>query len=774
MRAGHGRARSRYIPANIPCVMRSLLVCLCLALTTLPALAQNSGLRGFVTDGASETALQGATVVLTSASGEVFGQATDGDGFFAFTRVDTGTHDFRVSFVGYQTHEQQVTLRAGQVQSISVTLEEAEGVLGEAMVIAEAESGIAAVAAGLETIRPADVDRVPIPGVSGDLAAYLQTVPGVVLPGDRGGQFHIRGGAPDQNQVLLDGLPVYAPLHILSFFSAFPEEIIDGADLYTGGYGAAYGERMSSVLDVTARNGNKQNIAGAVALAPFLSGLRVEGPIVPGRVSFLLSGRRSLVEELTPEVFGQRMAYGFGDGFGKIHALIGNRQSLSITGLTTFDRGDLAATQKTFLGDAISTADTDSSQIGWTNRALGARYEILPGRLPAKVTLTGGYSGSDQEFGPEGNPERESTIESMEGKLDVIWFLGSSEIQMGGLYRATQTEFNLTGQFEAVPNQQSHSVTEAAAYVGLGIRRSKLDLDPGVRIYNVPELGQTVIEPRFRAKWSVTDNHSISASWGLFHQAIVGLNDERDIGNVFTAWTPVKEGSDLPGAMHAILGWSGSFPGFRLAIEGYYKDYTSLQVPIFSPFPRFTTRLESADGQAYGGDIRLELNEREFIRETMLSGSVSYSLSKVEYETASGGKYTPGHDRRHYLQGVMAVSKGEVSLTVQGQYGSGLPFTPSAGFDEWYLFTPDVDVTSAAGIDRILYAERNSARQPVYARVDVFIQRKIERGRYVGTLRAGAINIFNRDNLFYFDLFTFKRVDQLPVVPSVGIKLELR
>jgi hypothetical protein len=206
----------------------------------------------------------------------------------------------------------------------------------------------------------------------------------------------------------------------------------------------------------------------------------------------------------------------------------------------------------------------------------------------------------------------------------------------------------------------------------------------------------------------VTANHSVSASWGLFHQAIVGLNDERDIGNVFTAWTPVKAGSDLPGAMHAILGWSGSFPGFRLAIEGYYKDYSSLQVPIFSPFPRFTTRLESADGLAYG------------------------------------------------------------------QYGSGLPFTPSAGFDEWYLFTPDVDVTSEAGIDRILYAERNSARQPTYARVDVFIQRKIERGRYVGTLRAGAINVFNRDNLFYFDLFTFKRVDQLPVVPSVGMKLELR
>lgn len=754
--------------------IRTVQFLLLALLSAAPAVAQNSGLRGFVTDGASETPLQGATVVLTNNSGQLTGVATDGDGFFAFTRIAAGDYELRVSFVGYETHERPVSLSPGQVETVSVVLLEAEGVLGEALVVAEAESGIAAVAAGLETIRPADVDRVPVPGVSGDLAAYLQTVPGVVLPGDRGGQFHIRGGAPDQNQVLLDGIPVYAPLHVLSFFSAFPEEVIDGADLYTGGYGAAYGERMSSVLDVSARNGNKQDIAGAAAIAPFLSGLRVEGPIVPGRVSFLLSGRRSLVEELTPDIFGQSMAYGFGDAFGKIHALIGNRHSLSITGLGTFDRGDLGATQKTFLGDAIATATTDSTRIAWTNRVIGARYEVLPGRIPIRFELAGGYSASDQDFGPADAPERESSIESVDLRADGVWYARGFDIEFGGLFRATDTSFRLDGQFEQVPNVQSHAVSEMASYLTIGLGGPTLELKPGVRLYHVPDVGQTVLEPRFRASWSVTASHEVSASWGLFHQAIVGLNDERDIGNVFTAYRPVEEGSDLPRAMHAILGWSGSFEVFKLAIEGYYKDYASLQVPIFSPFPRFTTRLESADGVAYGADIRLELNDRPFIRESTVSGRVSYSLGKVEYESATGETYAPGHDRRHFVQGVLSATRGEVSLTVQGQYGTGLPFTPSAGFDEWYLFTPDVDVTSAAGIDRILYADRNSARQPTYARVDVFLQRRIERGRYVGTLRAGAINVFNRDNLFYFDLFTFRRVDQLPVVPSVGMKLELR
>ncbi|MBO6574073.1 MAG: TonB-dependent receptor [Rhodothermales bacterium] len=753
--------------------MRRLLIVLLLFSCVTGAAAQTATVRGFVTDAESETALQGATVVLERA-GALLGEATDGDGFFTLRRVPIGSYTLRVSFVGYQTREETISVTAGELRDLSIALEPATGELEEALVVAEVESGIAAVAAGLETIRPSDVDRIPVPGVSGDLAAYLQTVPGVVLPGDRGGHFHVRGGAPDQNQVLLDGIPVYNPLHVLSMFSAFPEEVIDGADFYTGGYHAAYGERMSSVLDVTARNGNKQDFAGAAALAPFLSGLRLEGPLLTRRASFLLSGRRSLVEELTPDFFGQRMAYRFGDVFGKVHALLGRQHRLSITGLHTFDRGDLAATEKTFLGDALATPDTDSTRIAWTNTVFGARYEYFPGFMPAQFTLSGGLSSSTQEFGPAEQLERESSIESLDLKADLVYFLSGGEVALGGLFRATDTAYFMDGQFDDVPNRGSAALEEIAAYLSVEARAGLLTLTPGLRWYSVPDLSQSVFEPRLRVAASVADGHEVSASWGLFHQALIGLNDQRDLGNVFTAWMPV-DGESLPQSMHAVLGWSGTLPaGVRLAVEGYFKDYADLRIPIFSAFPRFNTRLESADGQAYGADVRLEFTGQEFVRESQIGGRVSYSLGKVEYTTDSGAVFPPGHDRRHLAQGVITVSKGEVSLSVQAQYGSGLPFTPSAGFDKWYLFTPDVDVAWEAGEDRLLYAERNSARQPTYGRADVFIQRRIERGRYVGTLRAGALNVFNRSNLFYFDLYTYRRVDQLPVVPSVGMKLELR
>jgi hypothetical protein len=152
---------------------------------------------------------------------------------------------------------------------------------------------------------------------------------------------------------------------------------------------------------------------------------------------------------------------------------------------------------------------------------------------------------------------------------------------------------------------------------------------------------------------------------------------------------------------------------------------------------------------------------------------VTYAYSEVEY-TAGDIVYRPPHDRRHQFNALLSAGLKTVSLTVQFQSGSGLPFTQSSGFDKWYLLTPDVDVTSEPGQDRILYAPPYQGRQPTYARMDMWLERRIENGRYVATLRAGVVNVLNRENLFYYDLFEFRRVDQLPLIPSIGVKLELR
>ena len=181
-----------------------------------------------------------------------------------------------------------------------------------------------------------------MPSVSSDLAGYLQTLPGVVTAGDRGGQLFVRGGTPTQNLVMIDGIPVFQPFHIVGFYSAFPADIIAYADVHAGGYSARYGGRLSSVINVVARNGNKQRVVGSASLAPFLGTLRVEFPLLPERVSVLASVRESVIERLAPDVLGQELPYRFGDRFFKIHAFLSRTSSLSMTVMNTFDEGDVA------------------------------------------------------------------------------------------------------------------------------------------------------------------------------------------------------------------------------------------------------------------------------------------------------------------------------------------------------------------------------------------------------------------------------------------------
>ncbi|MEM8560542.1 MAG: TonB-dependent receptor, partial [Bacteroidota bacterium] len=249
-----------------------LPACLLALLTATPLLAQTATLRGLVIEAETQRPLPGATVVLLTDSVRVAATVSDGDGLFVLPRLPAQRYDLRLTYVGFAALEDTLTLGPGVVVERRFALTAAVGDLDELVVEAEGASGIVAVTAGVQRVRPADIERVPVPGVSGDLAAYVQTVPGVAAVGDRGGQLFVQGGLPSQNLVLLDGLQINRPFHIVGFYSAFPSDIVDTATFAAGGFGAQYGGRLSSVLDIASRDGSKERFAGSVALAPFLSG----------------------------------------------------------------------------------------------------------------------------------------------------------------------------------------------------------------------------------------------------------------------------------------------------------------------------------------------------------------------------------------------------------------------------------------------------------------------------------------------------------------------
>ena len=347
-------------------VRRGFLFFILMGVLVQYASGQSAVVRGFVTDLDDGESLQGVNVVLDDEANRFLGTVTDNDGVYAISSIPPGRYILIASFIGYETHRDTLILRRGEVLTLNIALSTGSTEMDE--VVVEAEMGGAArVTAGLQTVRPQDIELVPAPDVSGDLATYLTTLPGVVSIGDRGGQLFIRGGEPSHNMVLLDGMYVHQPFHILGFYSALPADIINRADVYAGGYGSKFNGRISSVIDVYTRNGNKRRLNGSVSLAPFVSSAVIEGPLLKDRVSFLGSFRQSVIEQGAGLYVSDELPYNFGDVFGKVHAVLSDNHQLSFSMIQTHDRGTLGE----------PTVDQVLDEIRWKERSVRPSLPVL-------------------------------------------------------------------------------------------------------------------------------------------------------------------------------------------------------------------------------------------------------------------------------------------------------------------------------------------------------------------------------------------------------------
>ncbi|MDX1530384.1 MAG: TonB-dependent receptor [Rhodothermales bacterium] len=731
--------------------------------------------RGFVTEAASGQPLPGANVGL-HALGEAAplrGAVADRDGLYQIPEVPPGRYVLRATFVGYRAHADTLTLGGQPVVTVNVALEAGVEALGEVRV--EAEGGAAQVEAGLQTIRPKDVARVPTPDVSGDLASYLQALPSVVAVGDRGGGLYVRGGTPPQNLVLMDGALVYQPFHIVGFFSAFPEDLVANTDFYAGGFGARYSGRISSVLDVTMREGNFERLEAAGSVSPFLLSLRAEGPLDRGEVSVIGSVRGSLIEQVGP-VIGEDLPLRFGDAFVKVARAGGENSRCSLSGLYTFDEGEI---------DPDAPAER-RDVFRWQNAALAGRCLVLPSQLPFAFEARAGLSHVRNAVGASLRPERDSdaTLVNVEVHLAQV----REGLRLGGglFTRADFLGYETGGLFVGVQTDESLLLAtggylDAVVEPGWG-----LEVNPGLAVTTYFGDYPVSLEPRLRLAWrpwGADGPTQLSAAAGLYRQTVNGISDERDAGSVFLAWLPNPVGGGQAEAAHATVGIQQRVGPFRLAVEGYAKELRDLAVPIWSRIAQFTTRLTAADGAVRGIDARLEWQHGPAYL------FVGYGLARTEYELdeavivagsgAEGGgprfqTYPPPHDRRHQVNALFSLDLGGVEASVRWQYGSGLPFTQPYGFDTLVPLLPLPDVNAIYGVPRVLYRRPYDGRLPAYHRLDLSVGRTFLLGPGALSVQAGAINLYDRANLFYFDIFTVRRVDQLPLLPFAGVKFETR
>jgi len=728
----------------------------------LSANAQEATVRGFITDAEDGQPLQGVNVVLIDLAGELRGSVTDDDGFFIVVRLQPGQYTFRASYIGYATVVDTLILEPEDTQRRQIRLQPSTELGGEVIVSAEREGG-ATVAAGLQTVRPRDIELVPTTDVSGDLVSYLATMPGVVSIGDRGGQVFIRGGEPSHNLSLLDGMYVYQPFHILGFYSAFSSDILRNADIHAGAFSSKYSGRMSSVIDVHTRNGNSQQMRRTISLAPFVSMGLLEGPLKKGSMSFLFSGRASTVERVATQYIDQPLPYTFGDFFGKIHTILNESHQVSVSAIHTYDRGTLEMDV------------SDPAQIRWNNTAYGIRYLAAPPTLPILGEVLFSVSSMQMEQGPQDEPERSSSINGFNLAVNVTNFGRLAQVNWGFLLRAPRLDAALGGLYQNL-DFSSDRILSTGAYFEPEIPLAENFMArAGVVVQFLGDQGVHV-EPRMRLLYN-RNRHQFSIAGGMYRQEAVGLNDRRDATNIFTAWAGSPTGS-LPNSIHALAGYQFEpNPQLRFSVESFYKHLSNIFVSEWTAFPRFTTRLQEASGRAVGLDVRVELQHER------LYAFINYGLSSVSYNAMQETlpfwfdtnelRYRPPHDRRHQVNLLASLALGKFDVSVRWNLGSGLPYSQIRGFDGFVLMDGPTDVKTEPGQARVIYDAPYGGVLPAYHRLDVSVERVFQHGNdsFI-TIQAGVINAYNHANVFALDIFTLRRNDQLPMIPTVGIKFE--
>ncbi len=752
-------------------------------------MAQSGVIRGFVYDNKTGEPVIFTNVVLKGTS---LGSTTDQNGFYSITKIPAGDYTIQVSYLGYQTLEEAISVEDDDILTQKIYLKEQNVQLETFEVSAEKEEARTEVKMSMTKLTPKQITKMPSVGGQPDLAQYLQVLPGVVFTGDQGGQLYIRGGSPIQNKVLLDGMIVYNPFHSIGLFSVFDTDILRNADVYTGGFNAEYGGRISSIMDITTKDGNKRYHTGKISANPFGAKLSVEGPLKrakergDGTVSYLFSGKTSYLEQTSKSLYSYvdsaGLPFNFNDFYGKVSFNTESGSKFNVFGLNFNDRVNFS----------------ENSSLNWVNSGFGSNFVLVPATSPVLVSGDFSYSTYDILFEEQGAGERRSSIDGFNFGLDFSYFLGQNTVKWGFEFLGFSTDFRF---FNPLGREisQTENTTEFGIYGKTKLTSGKWIFDPSFRLHYYATLSTFSPEPRLGVKFNATSNLRFKFAGGLYSQNLIAANSDRDIVNLFYGFLSgpedlqseftQKDGSTrdvthkLQKSAHAILGAEYDLNRrMNINVEGYYKGFGQLtnvnRDKIFKDNADNSEKPDSLkkdfiieSGDAYGIDFVFKYEYKRLYLWAVYSHSYVRRWDGIR-------EYFPVFDRRHNINLLGTYGFGKDAnweLSARWNLGSGLPFTPTQGFYQKFTFEDGIySDYSTANTNQvgILYGEINSKRLPYYHRLDINIKRTIVLGEVSELeLNAGVTNAYNRANIFYFDRVSFERVNQLPILPSFGLSL---
>lgn len=793
-------------------------------------------LTGVVRDSATGEVLPNARVGVQSSPRVVI---TNADGRFTLLGVPAAPQQLRVQYIGYRTVTLPVRADSA-LRPLEVRLAKAVVRLSGVRATAATEENPTVVAIGrdisVQSISTAQVEAMPSVGES-DVFRALQMLPSVAGAGNGGASLSVRGGKPDQNLVLLDGINVYYVDHFFGLFSAFNTDALKDIQLYAGGYPARYGGRVSSVIDLTGKAGDERQFRASGGASLLSARGVVEVPL--GRGSLLLSGRRSYTDVIKSGLYNRLFDFaragssttgqpqgpgGFGPGrggFGRFQAAtvdpsfyfydvnakltyrpsskdvatvsvfrgldnLDQSQTLG-GGFAPFNRGGQGtgpATTPT-LNDLTIAQNTGASARWfrqWTSRVASdlivsqSRYVSISDRTASGGTPIGGARFT---FGFE----EDNTVDDRTVRLETTVDVAAASRLEAGLWATDNTVHyafvvgSTTDTLQRRRNtlRDNRATTSAAFVQHRWTPVPALELTTGVRATRYDATGASFVEPRVSGGWQLSPALRLKAAWGRYHQFVNRVENEDVLQGSRDFWLLADSALPPQGSTHVVAGFLYDRPGWAFNAEAY--DKTMENATLFSR--RYRQQFGVNTGSFfYVGDGRARGVELLLEKKRgAFTGWTSYTLMKAtnRFAEVDGGRtFASALDQRHELKGFGSFQAGQWDFSTVALYGSGRPYT--APVSQYQLKLLDGTLQSYINV-----SDKNSLRLPSYQRVDLAASRIFEtEGSFDWRVGVSLYNVLNRRNVSFrkFDLsttpMTVTDVAQLGFTPSLDVKLTWR
>lgn len=767
-----------------------LLIFLMLPILTIAQQIPKYTISGYVQEKGSKELLPGVSVYIPSIKN---GTVTNSYGFYSITLPkDTLTVIF--SYVGFKKKSFLINL----INDIELTAElELFNELNE-IVITDKRNSIS------DKPQMSNID-IPIkqlkeiPAIMGekDVFKVIQLLPGVQKGSEGQTGIYVRGGGPDQNLIILDDAPVYNAQHLFGFFSVFNGDALKSVELTKGGFPARFGGRLSSVIEMQMKDGNKEKTTGEFSIGAIASRGVIEGPIKKGKSSFLISARRTYFDILTQPIIllasegTTRSGYYFYDFNAKCNFILTPKDRLFISGYFGKDNMYLRYKEK-YYDDNKYISLEEKFNFYWGNKTATARWAH---QLSKKLYLNTSAIFSNFTFGIDLNSKYDNqkfalkyysgisdlslkstidfipnTIHSIKSGILVTRHLFTPSAIAIKDSEFPESNYDNKKRLETI---ETGIFTEDIIKIG-----EKIQVNTGLRISSFsvlkPSKSYINIEPRFSGNYVITPGFSSKLSWATMNQYLHLLSNT-GIGLPTDLWVPVTDKVKPQRSHQVAAGFAKDFyeKGFSASIEGYYKLLENIiTYKDGASFITVADDIESEDaksidwqnnvtqgnGKSYGTEFLLQKKEGKF------TGWIGYTLSwtKVKFDEINFGKeFFPRHDRRHdaSIVGIYELKKN-ITISATWVYGTGNAISlPQSEFIGIHHNPGQSGISSLKNyyINSLIvteYGGKNSSRMAPYHRADISVMFKKQKKKGERTIELSVYNLYNRANPFFYYIGT--------------------